>query len=228
MKIWLLPLSLGLIAIISGNLTFFLAFDDGFIEGCIPYFQGCSSISKAGREGLGAIIFKLTIMPVMTLISIYWMISYIVIKKFLVIFSKKNKYMLVSGITGSLFGILYTAFLGSEGETYQFLRRFGIYLFFLGTYSAQIIEVIQLKSIYKPKTINAFEAMKLLTLLVGLIILISIPFYGLIENDDWLENVLEWNITFLIFSYFILSSLVWKKISIQVKASNNHLERGRP
>ena len=124
--------------------------------------------------------------------------------------------MLISGIIGSFFGIIYTAFLGTEGEIYQLLRRYGIYFFFLGTYVAQILEVLELTDIFEPNNIN-MKAIKFVTYFIGLIIIISTPFYGFLENDDWLENVLEWNITFLIFFYFVLSSFLWKETRLSMK-----------
>jgi hypothetical protein len=132
--------------------------------------------------------------------------------------------MLITGIIGSLFGILYTAFLGSEGDFYQFLRRVGIYFFFLGTYAAQILEVIQLSPIYTLKGSNFFKGMRFLIVLIGFIILISTPFYGFLENDDWLENVLEWNLTFLIFFYFILSGLLWREAALRMNLEFDHIE----
>ena len=132
MRLWYLPLSIGLLAIFSGNLTFLLSVNEGFIEICFPYFDGCSSISKAGRKGLAAIFFKLTIIPVMTLLSVYWVITYNLIRNTYGINKIQGKIMLLFGIIGSFFGIIYTSFLGSEGDIYQLLRRFGIYFFFLG------------------------------------------------------------------------------------------------
>ena len=64
--------------------------------------------------------------------------------------------------------------------------------------------------------IEIIKGMKLITLLIGVFILISAPSYGFLENDDWFENVLEWNISFLLFFYFIASSLLWKKKDIKI------------
>ena len=216
MKLWPLPFSLGILAILSGNLVFFISSNEGFVESCFPYIEGCASISKSGRNGLSAILFKLTILPVMTLLSVYWIISYKTVIKLKPIKSLRNSFMLISGIIGSFFGIIYTAFLGTEGEIYQLLRRYGIYFFFLGTYVAQILEVLELTDIFEPNNIN-MKAIKFVTYFIGLIIIISTPFYGFLENDDWLENVLEWNITFLIFFYFVLSSFLWKETRLSMK-----------
>ena len=228
MKVWALPLSLGILAIISANLAFIISVNGGFIETCFPYLEGCASISKSARNGLSTILFKLTVLPVMTLLSIYWLISYHYIKNLTGIKALHNNLMLIMGIIGSLFGILYTAFLGSEGEIYQLLRRFGIYFFFLGSYSAQAIEVVQLSNTIKIKHFKPLKGMKFLILLIGLIILISTPFYGFIENDDWLENVLEWNITFLICSYFILSAFLWRKAELRINLNSNYSKSSNP
>ena len=65
-------------------------------------------------------------------------------------------------------------------------------------------------------------------LMIGLVILFSTPFYSFIQEDDWLENVLEWNITFLIFLYFIISGLNWKKIQLRFSVEIPYLETGKP
>lgn len=223
MKLWALPFSLGILAIISGNIAFIISANEGFIETCFPYLEGCASISKSGRHGLAAILFKLMVLPLMALLSVYWFISYNYIKKLTPSHSVKSSLMLTLGIIGSLFGILYTAFLGSEGDIYQLLRRFGIYLFFLGSYMAQVMEVIQLSKINYLKNLMPFKGMKFLSYLIGFIILISFPFFGLIDNDDWLENVLEWNITFLICFYFVLSSFLWRRTELKINLEFSRL-----
>ena len=139
MKLWVLPFFIGILAIFSGNLAYLVSLNEGFVDACLPYLEGCTSISKTGRHGLASILFKLTILPVMTLLSAYWLISYTSLKQNVLYKKLSNRIMVISGLIGSLFGILYAAFLGSEGDVYQLLRRFGIYLFFLGTYLAQIL-----------------------------------------------------------------------------------------
>ena len=217
MKLWALPFFIGILAIFSGNLAYLVSLNEGFVDACFPYLEGCTSISKTGRNGLASILFKLTILPVMTLLSAYWIISFKTLKQNILNKILRNRVMMTSGLIGSLFGILYATFLGSDGDIYQLLRRFGIYFFFLGTYIAQILEVIQLSTNPVIKESNSFQLMKLVVILIGLIILISTPFYGFLEDDDWLENVLEWNITFLIFFYFILSGVLWRKTTLRMK-----------
>ena len=100
MKIWPIPFLLGVLAIIAGNLSFILSVNEGFVENCFPYFEGCASISKTGRQGLSFIIFKLMILPVMTLLSIYWFLSYNLIKKTIEVNKLALKIMMTSGRSG--------------------------------------------------------------------------------------------------------------------------------
>ena len=228
MKIWPIPFLLGVLAIIAGNLSFILSVNEGFVENCFPYFEGCASISKTGRQGLSFIIFKLMILPVMTLLSIYWFLSYNLIKKTIEVNKLALKIMMTSGVIGSIFGIIYASFLGSEGNIYQLLRRFGIYFFFLGTYLSQVLEVHLLFRSKKNLNSVYLKIMKFLSYVIGLVIALSIPIYGLIEEDDWLENVLEWNITLLIFIYFILVSLFWREKDYLFILKSNYLDKGNP
>ena len=228
MKIWPIPFVLGVLAIIAGNVSFILSVNEGFVETCFPYFEGCTSISKTGRQGLSFIVFKLIILPVMTLLSIYWLLSYNIIKSMIEVHKLTLKIMITSGVIGSIFGIIYASFLGSEGNIYQLLRRFGIYFFFLGTYLSQVLEVYLLFRSKKNHISIYLKIMKFLSYLIGLVIVFSIPIYGLIEEDDWLENVLEWNITLLIFIYFILVSLFWKEKNYLFIFKSNYLDKGNP
>ena len=228
MKIWPIPFVLGVLAIIAGNVSFILSVNEGFVETCFPYFEGCTSISKTGRQGLSFIVFKLIILPVMTLLSIYWLLSYNLIKNSIEVNKLTLKIMITSGVIGSIFGIIYASFLGSEGNIYQLLRRFGIYFFFLGTYLSQVLEVYLLFRSKKNHNSIYLKIMKFLSYLIGLVIVFSIPIYGLIEEDDWLENVLEWNITLLIFIYFILVSLFWKEKNYLFIFKSNYLDKGNP
>ena len=226
MKVWFFPGILGILAIFAGNLAFLISASEGYLELCFPYLEGCSSISKSGREGLAQILFKMIVLPVMTLLIVYWSISWNFLKTLVPQSKVQNMLILFLGILGSFFGILYTSFLGHEGDFYQLLRRFGIYFFFLGTYFAQVIEVKQLLKIAEFKNFVFLKSMKFLTFLIGFVVLVSVPFYAFIEDDDWLENILEWNITFLVFFYFILCSPLWKRIELKmnVKLENSSEE----
>jgi len=48
MILWVLPFFIGILAIFSGNLAYFVSLNEGFVDACLPYLEGCTSISKTG------------------------------------------------------------------------------------------------------------------------------------------------------------------------------------
>ena len=104
------------------------------VTACIPNFEGCSSISRAGRYAPVKYFFK----PMMYLYSIilffYWKNLIDKIKE-LQIFEKKFFWFAVFSV---LFLILYISFLG-EGKIYSFFRRIGIYIYIFFTVITQFL-----------------------------------------------------------------------------------------
>ena len=132
MKLWALPFFIGILAIFAGNLAYLVSLNEGFVDACFPYLEGCTSISKTGRNGLAYILFKLTILPVMTLLSAYWIISFKTLKQNILNKILRNRVMMTSGLIGSLFGILYATFLGSDGDNLPAFKKIWYLFLFLG------------------------------------------------------------------------------------------------
>jgi hypothetical protein len=55
----------------------------------------------------------------------------------------------VSGAVGALALIVYVTFLGTKEPFYEFMRRFGIYFYFLGTALAQLLLALSFRGICK-------------------------------------------------------------------------------
>ena len=181
------------------------------VESCIPFFEGCTSISRAGRNFPVKIFF----IPMMYLYAIflflYWYKFLEKLKNFEV---KEKKYFLLAFFS-VVFLILYITFLG-EGKIYNFFRRVGIYIYiFLIVISQFLIskklylirEKINKNFIIKFIKINYF-----LTLLLVLSGLILLPLL-LIKIDGFpqIKNIISWNYFTLIQLYFLFSFFSLKK-----------------
>ena len=181
------------------------------VESCIPFFEGCTSISRVGRNFPVKIFFK----PMMYLYAIflflYWYRFLEKLKNFEV---KEKKYYLLAFFS-VVFLILYITFLG-EGKIYNFFRRVGIYIYiFLIVISQFLIskklylirEKINKNFIIKFIKINYF-----LTLLLVLSGLILLPLL-LIKIDGFpqIKNIISWNYFTLIQLYFLFSFFSLKK-----------------
>ena len=101
---------------------------------CIPNFEGCTSISRAGRNIPVKYFFK----PMMFLYSfflfLYWYKFIEILDKFKISEKKFSFFSFLSVI----FLILYIIFLG-EGKIYEFFRRIGIYIYIFFTVITQFL-----------------------------------------------------------------------------------------
>ena len=181
------------------------------VTACIPNFEGCSSISRAGRYAPVKYFFK----PMMYLYAIilffYWKNLIDKIKE-LQIFEKKFFWFAVFSV---LFLILYISFLG-EGKIYSFFRRIGIYIYIFFTVVTQFLISKKLYFIKPQITKNfIFQFIKLnyfLTLFLIISGIIILPILIIkIDNFPQIKNIISWNYFFLIQLYFLFSFFSLKK-----------------
>ena len=120
-------------------LAYIFSVQAGEVASCIPHFEGCTSVSKVGRHGAGFFIFKATMLPVAGLTIVYWKLCHDWLVALGDSSTRPRSTMLWLGLISSLALILYTTFLGSDGEGYRFMRRFGTVIYFGFTYIAQVL-----------------------------------------------------------------------------------------
>ena len=181
------------------------------VESCIPFFEGCTSISRVGRNLPVKIFFKPTMYLYAFFLFLYWYKFLEKLKNFEV---KEKKYYLLAFFS-VVFLILYITFLG-EGKIYNFFRRVGIYIYiFLIVISQFLIskklylirEKINKNFIIKFIKINYF-----LTLFLVLSGLILLPLLLIkIDNFPQIKNIISWNYFTLIQLYFLFSFFSLKK-----------------
>ena len=181
------------------------------VESCIPFFEGCTSISRAGRNFPVKIFFK----PMMYLYAIFLFLYWYRFLEKLKNFEVKEKKFYLFAFFSVVFLILYITFLG-EGKIYNFFRRVGIYIYiFLIVISQFLIskklylirEKINKNFIIKFIKINYF-----LTLLLVLSGLILLPLLLIkIDNFPQIKNIISWNYFTLIQLYFLFSFFSLKK-----------------
>src|SRR5690606_26179245 len=115
---WLLPL-------LTVHASYLLSATAGLIPLCIPYIDGCTSISASGRYGWAYFLFKAGMLPAAVFIGAFWWLC----RHWLLILGDRDgpalKAIAAVGLLAAVFLALYTVFLGSRGEFYSFMRRFG-------------------------------------------------------------------------------------------------------
>jgi hypothetical protein len=96
---------------------------------CVPFWEGCTSISRAARHGDALFWFRGFMMPLSMLLVIYWIFQYRWLEQ-LTGPRRRHKVILALGMVSALMLVLYANYLGSQGEFYRFMRNIGVRFYF--------------------------------------------------------------------------------------------------
>ena len=228
MLLRLLPLLGGVIPVLAATLAYWLSAQHGALPSCNPWLDGCTSISAAGRYPPGSYLFRAVQLPYAVVIVVIWYFS----RAWLGTLCgdqhrQRIRVMYVSGVLGAVALIVYVTFLGTGEPIYEFMRRFGIYAFFLGTVVAQLMLSITLAA-----HAGDSGAIGLRRISRHMLVLAALPFvFGILnlilkstlDNAHAAQNRIEWIATLLMQAWFVLLYLAWRqtgfKAVVQVAAS---------
>ena len=211
----LFPLLAGLLPVATVIVCYALSASAGHIPACIPLLEGCTTISSAGRYGISYLLFKAGMLPTAGLLILFWPAC----RRWFLALGGTDSFglraMVWLGVISAIFLILYAVFLGSDGDIYRLLRRFGVTVHFSFAYLAQVLLLNRLwdarreQSFRLPHYISScMLAVSVVMLLLGLI---SIPVGEIIADpDDRIINVIEWNFALLLFGWYLLPWLAWR------------------
>ena len=206
-----LPLVTALAPIIGINLAYWVGVDNGTLPSCIPYLDGCTSISSTGRYPPGDRLFRAVMLPQAVLLALTWHFAVLWLKS-LRPQVRASTTILVAGLVGALALIIYVSYLASNDPFYEIMRRYGIYLYFIGTVIAQIAVTASL------------DKSGLRTLMAWLL---AMPFVlgiynfiqkALIEDLNSIENRIEWIVSLLMQLWFIALFVAWRRTRFEVAA----------
>ena len=138
-----------MVPVITVTVAYFLSSLGGYVDRCVPFLDGCTSISKVGRYGVPFYLYKILIIPSVILMITFW---YQVNQ-----YVYKSKLLLFINITSCIFLIIYLLALGFDGKIYRFMREIGIFIFFILTPISFLIRItgndlLKLKFSSKVKT----------------------------------------------------------------------------
>ena len=106
-------------------ISYILSIKLNLVTACIPNFEGCSSISRAGRYAPIKYFFKPMMYIYAITLFLYWFYFLQNLKKFNI----NKDYIFWLALLSILFLCLYIAFLG-ESKIYSFFKKIGIYILF--------------------------------------------------------------------------------------------------
>lgn len=201
--------------VLTVHLSYAVSAAAAIVPACLPYLDGCTSISASGRHGLGYVLFKAGMLPSALLLIVYWRLCRDWLLEAGDVDGPGLRSLLWLGIAGALFLILYTVFLGHKGEVYNLLRRFGVTLNLGFTYLAQLLVVWRLRRLRDMHGRTLFPAwiLRAKTWLVTVLLLLglgSIPVSNFIADKDPVENAIEWTFCLLMSCFYLLTAVAWR------------------
>lgn len=214
-----------LIPLIASNIAYIMSASAGHIPWCIPYIDGCTTVSRAARSGDTIFFFRALMMAYSILLLWFWAYAYQWLKILNGKVTRSSHIILWLGVIGALFLIVYIDFLGTTGEVNRFMRRFGIIIFFTFTPLAQLL---MLNQHYNHFWNNRRPVLNIKVLRYQLIILLLMLFIGIVSVVLGLtqtktyesENIVEWNYSFLLCMYFGGMVFLWKDVKYSLVNTN--------
>lgn len=209
--LWPLPLAIALLLLIAAHLAWLLSVQAGYVPFCNPYWDGCTSISRAARHGLGNHLFRLMMVPCAVLQGLHWWSArhWLRLQRPGV---NGGGSLLPLGVVAALSLAVYATFLGTEGDVYRFLRRYGVIFYFASSYLAQLVFLRQLRrrGLAQGVSPGIMLAICLTMLLLGVInaVLNAVASEQL---KDVMENALEWQFGILLVAWFFAQAWLWRR-----------------
>ena len=204
------------------NVSYVISVNAELVPSCIPYIEGCTSISRAARSGDAIFLFRAAMIVQAVLLMWYWRFAQCWLNQLrsrASVDGGKSPVMAMFylGVVGAFFLILYADYLGTSGDFYRFMRRYGVIFYFTFTPLAQMIMLNQLFKLrrsapdldIKLGALHYQLAILLLILLMGLTSLILGLIYG---SSFERENIVEWNYALLLTASFGGSIVLWKNL----------------
>lgn len=221
LPLWPLALLGGLLPIVATLVAWALSTAEGLIPACVPFVDGCVSVSRAARHGLANHVFRALMLPAAALQGLCWVLA----ARWLA--SLLPPYRLLGalaplGLAASVALVLYGAFLGTEGAAYRWLRQYGTIVYFGGTCVCLLIagggvqRAVAAGRLALARWVeHAMVALALALVALGLgNALIAWLFDD--EVKGRIENVTEWWAALIFMMGFFALALAWRRVGLHV------------
>ena len=216
-SLWPLPLIGGLLPAIAAIAALCLSIALDLIPPCNPFLDGCVSISRAARHDLPNHVFRALVLPAAVLQGLTWMLCTAWLNGLTVHARGWLRVLPWLGVLAGAFLVLYGTFLGTEGQAYRWMRRFGVIFYFGFTYLCMLIASGALWRLSHSGTIalparldRLLVALCVVTLAIGLVQVFAPPILDSPELKNRLENLLEWYAALAFTLFFVALAWVWR------------------
>jgi hypothetical protein len=223
--LWLLPLIAGSLPAVATLAAWLLSIRLELIPACNPFLDGCVSISRAARYELPNHIFRACVLPAAALQALTWLLCAAWLKGMGAVLDRPLRALPVLGVMAGLFLVLYGTFLGSEGDIYRWMRRYGVIVYFGATCLCMVICAGHLHALrqggwlpFKGRLDQVPLMLCVLLLVMGLVNGFS-PLFMKEQTQDRLGNALEWGGATVFTIFFVCLAALWRTTRFQARLS---------
>jgi hypothetical protein len=201
------------VPVLAVHLAWWLSVRDGHVPSGVPYLDGSFSISRAARHGWGNDVFKLLMLPCAALQALAWLL----LRQWLRSLGVQRAALLPwLGLLAAAFLGLYAVYLGSDGDVYRTLRRYGVTVYFAATYIALLLALRAL-----PPEASHLRQHWLVVALAMLALGLASVATGALVGDagfkDRLENLLEWQLGLWLTAMFVAWAWAWRGLHLEFR-----------
>ena len=193
-------------------ISYLISIKLNLVATCIPNFEGCTSISRAGRYEPVKFFFK----PMMYFYALFIFFFWNIFLKEINNTKIETKNLVILTYITVIFLCLYITFLG-ESKVYSFFKRIGIYFYILSIVLLQfssnrilINNEKKLSKFFNYKIVHFNYYLSSFLVISGLILLPILIIK--IEDFPQIKNIISWNYFLLIQLFFLFYFFSQKKL----------------
>jgi hypothetical protein len=227
LPLWPLPLVAGLLPAIGTLIALAISIRLDLIPACNPFFDGCVSVSRAARYDLANHVFRALALPGATLQGLTWIAIAFWLRPLAPAHARSLRWLPPLGVTAAVAFIAYGTFLGTEGQTYRWLRQYGTVIYFGFTCLCMIAAGGAIREAARTGALHARARLDiaLLALAVALVTLGVVnaalgPLFDL-STKDRIENVTEWWGSLIFTVVFLVLALLARGNRLALKLSSS-------
>lgn len=227
LPLWPLPLAAGLLPAIAAALALAIAIDASLVPACNPFLDGCVSISRAARHGLANHLFRALVLPAGVLQALTWVAAAQSLHDLgdRAAMQRSARTLAGIGAAAGLALVLYATFLGTEGQAYRWLRRYGTVVAFGGTCLALLVLGRALQRLRATRHVELPRGHERVVLgLFGLVVLFGLGnalagAWADATLKDRIENATEWWGSLCLTLAFAVIASLWRRWGLRVRLS---------
>jgi hypothetical protein len=225
LPLWPLALLAGLLPCVAALVAWWLSTRLGLIPACNVFVDGCVSVSRAARHDLPNHLFRALMLPSAALQALVWVLAAHWLRQLGVTW-RPRAWLAPLGVVAGIALVLYGTFLGTEGEIYRWLRRYGTVVYFGFTCLCLLIAGGGVQRAVRAGRLSlpawqehAMVALAVLLVTLGLVNAMVAAVFGEPLKLQ-VENVTEWWGSLIFVLGFLAIAAYWWRSGLRIRLSN--------